>query len=153
MIGLDIKVNQNCNRDLIHKILNGIEFKKYQWHIYADQILYKENKKIKQGIFNSHVLSGEEFAKSISRKGYWFIFVDVKAYKVGCEGNEINNFKDYINSNCELVFLCTDSIYVEIYCKDKNLLETIYNNCASDDFDSVQYISYDEALGRNLIAF
>lgn len=152
MIGLDIKVNNEYN-SYLHKMLNGIDFLKYQWQIYADQIFYKENGNLDQGIFNACVLSGEEFIKCISRNSYWFIFVDIKAYKVGSESAEIETFEDFISSDCELVLLCTDSSYIEIYCKDKEILDMIYNNCTGDEFDKVQYVSCDEASGRGLIAF
>jgi hypothetical protein len=153
MIGLDITLSKKNYKNLIHKILNGIDLLNYKWYIYEDQILYDENGEIKQGIFNADVLSGEEFVKCISRRGYWFVFVDIKAYKIGNKSVVIETFKDFLSSDCELVILCIDSTYVSIYCKNRNILDIIYNNCANCEFEKVCYISYDEALGRELIAF
>lgn len=152
MIGLDIRVKNEYNIYL-HKILNGIDLLEYRYEIYADQIYYIKNGETREGIFNDDVLSGEDFIKCISINSYWFIFVDIKAYKVGNASTKIETFEDFLNSNCELVFLCTDSSYIEIYCKDKEILNKIYHNCIGDEFDKVQYVSCDEASGRCLIAF
>lgn len=153
MIGLDIRVNSEHFEDLLPEMLNKIDLLKYQWQIIQDQIIYYENDRIMQGIFNADFLSGEEFEKCIARKGYYFIFVDLKAYKARSKIIDIETFEDFMNSDCELVFMCYDTVYIEIYCKDMEILNIIYDNCTNNNFDKVQYISCDEAAGKRLIAF
>lgn len=38
---------------------------------------------------------------------------------------EIENYEDFIQSNCEMVVLMCDAYYVEIYCKNKEWLQTL----------------------------
>jgi hypothetical protein len=152
MICLDIRV-KNEYSNYLYKILNGINLLNYVWEINTDDFLYSENGDLKENFFGSNVLSGEEFFKCISRDSYYMIFVDIKAYPVGNESIEFETFDDFLRSNCELVLLCTDSIFIEFYCKDRDILDKVYNNCITDEFEEVQYKSVADAAGRNLIAW
>jgi len=89
-------------------------------------------------------LHGEEFFKSISRDNYYLIFVDIKAYPADSERVEIKTFEDYSNSNCEIVLLCTDSIFIEFYSKDKTVLDKVYNNGLENDFEKATYKSAED---------
>jgi hypothetical protein len=81
------------------------------------------------------------------------IFVDIKVYPVGKDRASISTFKDFMESNCEIVFLCVDSGFVEIYYKDRKVLDTIHNNCTGEEFLKVEYITEEKASGRTMIAF
>ena len=152
MIGLDIRV-KNEYSNYLYKIFNEIDFLNYVWKINTDDFLYLEDGNKKEDFFKSNVLSGGEFFKSISRDSYYMIFTDIKAYHIGNDCSEIKTFKDFLESNCELALLCTDSTFIEFYCKDKDILEKVYNNCMNNNFEHVKYVTIEEALERNLIAW
>lgn len=39
------------------------------------------------------------------------------------------------------MILCTDSAFIEFYCKDRDVLDKVYNNCIRNGFQKVQYKS------------
>jgi len=152
MIGLDIKV-KNEYSNYLYKIFNGIDLKKYIWEINADDFLYSDNGDIKQNLFGSNVLKGEEFLNRISRESYYMIFTDIKAYPIGKERMEIKTLEDFSKSNCEVVLLCTDSIFIEFYSKEEQILEKVYKNCTRENFEKVEYLSIEDVLSRSFIAW
>lgn len=152
MIGLDIKVKNGYN-NYLYKIFDGIDLLNYSWEIITDDIIYTENEDLKQGLFGTDVLNGEKFFKCISRDSYYMIFVDIKAYPVSSERIEIKTFEDFSKSNCKMVLLCVDSEYIKFYCKDITVLDKVYNNCTGKDFEKVQYLSIEDASGKEFIAW
>ncbi|WP_158408364.1 DUF2691 family protein [Desulfosporosinus fructosivorans] len=115
--------------------------------------MYPENGDIKQNLFGVNVLSGKKFFKCISRDSYYMIFADIKAYPIGNERAEIKTFEDFLESSCEMVFMCTDSIFIEFYSKDRKVLDKVYNNCIGNDFEKVVYKTAADVSGRGFIAW
>ena len=152
MIGLDIEV-KNGYSNYLYKIFNGIVFLNYMWEINTDDFLYTENGEIKQNFFGAYLLNGEEFLKCISRGSYYMIFTDIKAYPLGKESIKIKTFEDFLESSCEMVLLCTDSVFIEFYSKVRDILDKVYNNCIGNEFEVVVYKSVADVSGRNLIAW
>lgn len=152
MIGIDIKV-KNGYSNYLNKILNGINLLNYVWKINADDFLYFENDELKEDFFGADVLNAEEFIKCISRDSYYMIFSDIKAYPLGNERIEIKTFKDFLRSSCEMVILCTDSSFIEFYCKKRSILDRVYNNCITNGFEKVEYKSAADVSERSLIAW
>lgn len=152
MIALDISV-KNENNNYLSKIFRGINLLKYEWEIIHEDFRFYENGESKEKLFDIDVLSGEEFLKCISRDKYYMIFVDIKAYPIKSKRAEINTFKDFLDSNCELVFLCTDSGFFEFYCKDRKILDKVHINCIYNGFEKAKYKSMIDVSERNLIAW
>ncbi len=152
MIALDINVKNEKNNYLC-KIFSGVDVLQYEWEIIYEDFQFYENGKRKEKLFEIDILSGEEFLKCISRDKYYMIFVDIKAYPINSKRAEINNFKDFLESKCEIVFLCTDSGFIEFYCKDNDILDIVYNNCIDNEFEKVQYRSITDVSERNLVAW
>ncbi len=154
MIGLDIRV-KNGYSNYLSKIFKGLNLLNYIWEINADDFLYTQNDDKEEGFFGADILNGEEFFRCISRDSYYMVFADIKAFPLGLGhgGIKINSFKDFLESNCEIVLLCTDSMYIEFYSKSRKLLDKVYNNCIGANFEKVEYRSVDEVSGRNLVAW
>lgn len=158
MIGLDIKVKNGYN-NYLYKIFNGIDLSNYLWEINTDEIYYDEDGQKKEQLFGTDIIGGKEFVKYISKNSYYIIFADIKAYPFNNEnslGNEhvkINTLDDFLNSNCQIVLLCTDCTFIEFYCKDRDILDKVYNNCIGDDFEKTEYKSVAEVSKRVLIAW
>ncbi|MEA4828105.1 MAG: DUF2691 family protein [Clostridium sp.] len=152
MIGLDIKV-KNGYSNYLNKILDGINLFNYIWEINADDFLYSDNGEVKEDFFGADILNAEGFIRCISRDSYYMIFADIKAYPLGSERAEIETFKDFLRSSCVMVILCTDSSFIEFYCKDRRILDQVYNNCINSGFEKVEYKSADDVSERSLIAW
>ena len=78
--------------------------------------------------------------------------MDINAYPVGAKVSGIQTYSDFENSECQLVYMCMDSVYVEIYCKNDAVLRQIKGNCEKNKF-AVAQIEYEDAAKRRLAAF
>lgn len=152
MVGLDIRVKNQYDKYL-YKILNGIKFSSYTWQINYEDFLCLENGAIRETFFGANIMNGDDFFKCISRDSYYMIFADIKAYPINKELTEIKTFKDFVESDCEFILLCTDTSYIEFYCKDKSLLDKVYNNCIGEEFEKVEYRHQKDVCERSLSAW
>lgn len=142
MIGLSIRVKNEPDR-FLSKIFHGIDLTKYIWEINEDDIMYTENNKHMQGLFENDVMSGEEFFKCISKESYYLIFADIKAYLTGSNCVEINTYNDYLASDCQIILLCADSTFIDFYSKDIEILDQVHKNCVYNNFEQITIITED----------
>ncbi len=133
MIGLSIIVPNNSNRYLF-EILKDIELLNYKWAISADEVLYVENGIEKNSLFEDDIIDGEKLLQCIVKEDYYLIFADIKGYKLNGDISEVETYSDYLQSDCEFILLCTDSKFIDFYCKDKNNLKVVYDNCLRNHF-------------------
>jgi len=180
LIGVAFEV-ENKYSNYLKRIFASIDMSAYYWEIVSDQILYEENGKTEQGLFNACIneevekssqfepnidkhtkesvynkgvfIDGKSFANAIERDSYYFIFSDLKAYSNKKKWGNIETYEDFIDSYCEMIFLCVDSMFIEIYCKDERILQIIYDNCKKNNFNSIKYLVDSEAKQKSLIAF
>jgi hypothetical protein len=149
MICLDIIVENKYDKYL-SKIFNGIDLNNYNWQIEFDDIFYTTNGKVQDRFFPESNLNGEEFGKYISRENYYLVFAEIKAFPKGSECTKINTFKEFLDSNCEIAFLCIDSIYIEFYCKNNIIIEIVHNNCMRYGIKEAKYRTISDVLERNI---
>ncbi|MGF7059032.1 DUF2691 family protein [Brassicibacter mesophilus] len=142
----------NAYGDFIWKVLKDIDIIKYHWHIDSDEI-YKviDDEMIDDNLFNSDrigslVLSGIEFKSHIFNHIYYAIFGEFKAFPQHSQISIVNTYEEFLRSDCEIVLLIVDNIYYDVYCKNKNYLEIIYQNAINNNFENITYI--DENDGR-----
>jgi hypothetical protein len=65
----------------------------------------------------------------------------------------MQTYEEYMNSDCQIVLLCIDSAYIDFFCKDESILEVVYKNCLSNDYENIKVLSELEAENHYLIAF
>lgn len=152
MVGIDFKV-PNKYGNYLHQILYDVDLLNYKWGIYTDDFIYYEDGKMIDGIFNGNYLTGEEFRDCISKDEYYMIFADIKAYPIDSNPIKIEKFKDFLESDCEFIILCSDSSFTEFYCKDKDILNKVYNNCVNNCFENIEYITIENAMDRNMFVW
>lgn len=95
-------------------------------------------------------MNGKEFSKCISYSDYYLIFADIHAYPLKGKVKTIETYQDFLVSDCDLVFLCADSEFVEVYCKNKKTLQRIVENCEKYKFKTTE-ISLESAYTRRLM--
>ncbi|MEG1798171.1 MAG: DUF2691 family protein, partial [Clostridium sp.] len=102
-----------------------------------DEIYLKDGKEL----FEEKQVTGKDFLNKITQIDYSIIFANIKAYPEKNISSEINNYEDYLNSRCELIILCYDVFYYEVYSKSENIIEVIKTNCIKNGFREVEYIT------------
>jgi hypothetical protein len=88
-----------------------------------------------------NVIDGGLLEGTLKSNKYYVIFADLKAYPKDKNISDIDSYEEFLNSDCQLVLLVVDCSYITIYCKDKEKLESIYQNAKIKEFDDVQYIT------------
>ena len=156
MVGLDIEVKNEYD-SYLKKIFQSLNLKMYDWEIFMDETICCENGKLTNGLFKPHLhnknfLNGNDFDKLISKNSYYMIFVDIHAYPRNAKRTNIRKYQDFVESECQIILMCVDVSFIEIYCKDKEILNVIYENCKEHKFDSVKFVSMEQAKNRGVRA-
>lgn len=128
---------------ILKSIFQEIEIQKYNWSITNDQAWKVDG----ENLFESRDYSGKEIKEIILEPTKLVMLLTMKAF-IG-KTCVIENYDDYINSNCVMVIFFVDATWIEVYCKDMNLLETIKKNITNSNFKNIEYIT-DENDGRTV---
>jgi len=120
MIGIEFKRENKYGNFLIH-LLNNIEFSEYNF-FFTEQEMYYIN------AFDD-VIQGEKFKKIlVENTDYYVIFLNMQVYLKDNKMTIIEEYTDFLESDCELMILINDAVNVEIYFKDNNLKKQILKN-------------------------
>ncbi|MDD3392504.1 MAG: DUF2691 family protein [Bacilli bacterium] len=135
MNGIKFKIpNKYCN--YLYEILMGIDFEDSFWKI-EDEEVYKDDG---GDLFCTINYNNNDFKQLISTNIYYTIFLKLQLYMEKESNYSINNFNDFLNSDCELILFITDNEYVEIYSKNSNMLNIIMNNAKLCNFSNIEMI-------------
>ncbi len=135
MYGIRFEIN-NAYDNFLEKILNKINILEYNWQILHDDV-FDENNQYK---FNKEYYKGNEFSELIKGNKYYIISLKLAAYKKTCY-KEINNYEGFEKSEARLFIKIIDNIFVDVYAKEKSLLDIIINNLKSNMISNIEYIS------------
>ena len=108
---------------ILKDLLEPLTFENYDFYIFEDEIIKDDENWILP-----KVISGRAFRKLISESSYLVIFVHLQVYKKGAKYKPIKDYQDFINSNCDIVFLLSDNSFVEIYAKEVQIIQTLADN-------------------------
>lgn len=126
----------NQYNNYLFTIFSSVNCEDYQWFITEDEIYTKTANQLSP-LFEKKELSGFNFLQLIKDNLYYLIFINIQAYKKENTAAPIffKNYQEFYNSDCNLILLCTDSIYFDIYCKNIDILENIAERCRNHFLD------------------
>lgn len=134
---------------LIYDILKPVCIESYNWFIGADQINIVENNCLSNNtLFEQQIIDGCHFYHKIKDNVYYVIFTELKAFPKDDDIDEIVSYDDFIKSKCEIIVLISDCCFVDIYCKDDNLIKKIFENAKIQGYENISYIN-DKNDSRN----
>lgn len=139
---------ENKVDNFLYKILNNLPSQDYKWRVTENEVYtkYKENEKfVFDDFFDKKLYSSEEFIKKI-KKDCYLVFCNIQMYKKDSIINEIKTINDFYKSDCELILLVTDNIYVEVYSKNEDYLSIIKNNLLKSEITKWEYKDIDKRL-------
>lgn len=108
----------------------------YEWYVDDVELNYRP--------FRSGKYSGIKFCNALDSLSN-LSFVRIRRYPIGAFVERIDEYTDYIESDCDLLLLYFDGGFFEIYAKDKNLIRAIFNFCADNGVEDLEYINDDAA--------
>lgn len=149
MIG--IKFTATSSDDLLCKIFDKIDVKKYSWQIIKDQ-----EEVIKCGdtkdFFETDSYSGLEFYKCIQNKHY-VIFLKTQAFFSKKKSASIRTYADFLKSECQLLLLVYDCEYIEVYAREESILRKIYENAISYNYENIECIETSSQMRKDFNIF
>lgn len=125
------------------EILKPIDFLKYTWYVDQDEILFfnKKEGKVFNNFFTRDIFTGEEFKKCITKDNYFICSVNIQAYPIDDPKDNILSYDDFKKSKCEILLLCVDSKYVELYSKNDIFIKRLFHMCMQNEYQNVEYIT------------
>lgn len=121
MIGIEFEYNINYT-NIFKTLLKNINLDNYEWEIAELDACTKNGKDISQ-MFSNDI---RKIVKS--KEDYMTMFANIRVYPQRSEISSIDNYEDFVNSECELIILIYDVGEFEIYFKKNELKEQILKN-------------------------
>ncbi|QWH18265.1 DUF2691 family protein [Bacillus mycoides] len=123
--------------NLLWKVLKPIDITVFDWQAVGREEAYIIiGNELGPELFSEdkEIIEGSELKKQI------------KAYPKGEELGEIETYEEFKESKCEVVVLVADGDYIQIYAKNQEEIEMMYENALNQGF-YVEYIT-DKNDGR-----
>lgn len=138
--GVEFEILQQ-NANVLWQMLNCINIEDCEWYAVDGQ---EEvwNEKGNEDFFKTQHFSGKDFAQKV-KSNHKIIFLKLQAYFLDGIFSDVQTYEEFLKSNCQIIVLVTDCEYVEIYCKDINLLNQLYHHALSQEYKNVRYITDD----------
>ena len=109
----------------LRDLFDGINYLEYNWYFSEQDIFFSV---IKKSRFLK-VTSGKLFAKILnSGKKYLILMANIQVFDTKSNIRRIKDYEDFINSDCKLVILVSNTTDYEIYFKDNELKSIILSN-------------------------
>lgn len=134
--------DRNSSNHSLGDILKPIPCPLYKWAIGCTEIhLYKEDAMNDGFLFSEqNVLNGSELERAVNDQAYLAVCAELKAFPITAAVMDIVDYEEFVNSECEIVVLLVDCSYVDIYCKNTELIEDVYHYVHQKGYTDIEYI-------------
>lgn len=122
--GIEFKINIQ-HKDILNEILKDISLDDYDFYISEDEVICNNGKAQMQIPKKG---DGKLFENLAIYIPYYVNFINLRAYKKGQEDDQVNNYSEFVNSECQFIILIVDGQYLEIYAKSDNLILQFIKN-------------------------
>lgn len=149
--GVSFEIPNNYG-NYLKDILKPIDIAAFDWQIGSGESYAVIWGRVDKELFPSekNIIEGSELKNRIETNKHYLVSVDLQAYRHN-EVGRVETFEDFIVSNCQLVLLVVDTIYVTIYCKNQDTIQLLINNARACGFEDIEYIT-DENDGRTRLS-
>ncbi len=148
MIGIRFKIKNEYNT-FLNKILSHIDTDNFQWIVAESEVYFQKGLEL----FDKQVYTNSEFQELIKYENYYTVFCNIQLYNKEDEIYEIHNYEEFLKSKCVLVLFITDNEFVEIYMKNKKLLEILKNNASANHFSEIELIPSNGKIKKSFSAY
>lgn len=138
--GIRFKI-PNTYGHFLADMLSPVDIHAYSWFVSGEESYRVKNGELDQPLFpEESEVDGETFSHLIHQDEHYLIFANLKAFSKGTI-KDIETYEVFRESHCELALLIVDSTFVDIYCKDEPLLESLYQHTLTCGFEDVSYLT------------
>jgi hypothetical protein len=141
----------NAYGNYLSDILEPIPFNCYQWAVDDDEIhMLKDNEFTNEFLFNDEdrIISGEKLYDSSKNNTYYMIFITLRAFRKDGIIKSVSNYKEFLESDCQIILAVFDCSEVMFWCKDSQLVSKMFNYALSKGYENVNYISEEDLIAR-----
>ncbi|WFR61687.1 DUF2691 family protein [Paenibacillus amylolyticus] len=133
----------NAYGRFLGEILRPMGVSNYDWFIGGEESYFIEDDTLGDELFPDMIIgmNGEELQQIIDNNEYYLIFANLKAFPKAVKITDVITYEDYMLSDCQVVLLVIDSIYVTVYCKDLQKVEELYNHISRQGFEFLEYLT------------
>ncbi|WP_223643477.1 DUF2691 family protein [Planococcus sp. 4-30] len=134
------------------EILKPIDITAFDWQIGSGESYTVIDEQLDEELFSNerNIIEGAGLKNRIEANRYYIIFTDLQAFPKN-EVTRVETFEEFLESDCQLVLLVVDCIYVTIYCKNQESIELLNKNAIACGFEEIEYIT-DENDGRTRLS-
>lgn len=137
--GVSFKITPKMDNTDLPSILRSVKIDQYKWYNIVDQSeVWFDGEK--ENPFDKDYYSGIEFSEVI-QKNHYIIFLKLQAYFQDGKFGNIHTYEDFLKSDCQILLIINDCEFVDIYCKDILLVNSIYKNAAICGFKDIEFIT------------
>lgn len=136
--GISFKISQ-LTENILYQIFGNIDVNKYNWYNIEGQNEVWD-RGMNKVLFDRKFYDGKDMSECIKIKHY-IIFLKLQAYDEYGEYYDIHSYEEFKKSDCKMLLLINDCEFVEIYSKESEIIEIIYNNALINNFKNIQYIT------------
>ncbi|WP_454016028.1 DUF2691 family protein [Bacillus sp. Marseille-Q7846] len=149
--GIFVEVSNEYD-NLLWKVLKPINIASFNWRVGNEEFYLIARGGLDEALFPEEpsVVEGLDLKNLVEGNIYYLIFADLKAYPKGEIAIDIETYEEFKESKCEVVVLVADGDYIQIYVKDQEAIEMMYENALTQGF-YVEYIT-DENDGRTCLS-
>ena len=128
MFGYKFEIEESCN-NFLNVLLSNIDLNEYYVLVKEDETLPRDSISLEcNSLFSKNIYKYQDFYDELKDRKYYPIFMRLDFSKAPIEDEERLSPLECLQSSIELIILVTDSIYGEVYCRDKKLLAKIFLN-------------------------
>ena len=136
--GLSFNISQE-KTDVLFQILKCIEHKEYCWYTVLEQNEVWDGS-YKNDFFKSYYYDKKTFFEHIKSEHH-IVFLKLQGYHNLNNAFNLHTYKEFCESDCQLMLLIYDCEYVEIFAKDLVVIDAIYSNALNNGFLEIEYIT------------
>ena len=145
--GISFIITQGRER-MLWDILNNIDVVKYNWRNITSQQEAWIKKGEEEFLPNAFYEGG--LLKQCIMQEHYIIFLKLEAYLGEIGDADISTYEEFLKSDCQILLLIYDCEFVEIYAKEQNVVEALYETARYNDFKDIGYIT-DETDKRKVM--
>ncbi len=136
MLGISFKISNKYDI-ILYKILENIKLEnQYICKIKEEEVLGESG----DCFFNGTIYKWGDFETVIKNKKHYPIFLNLQIYCNSNDSQKISNYKEFLDSDCQLILFITDNEYVEVYAKNLDNLDLINKNAIKYNFKDIKFI-------------
>lgn len=136
--GVSFEIPQKAT-DSLWEILRVVDIYKYFWYVIEDQTEVWDSS-YENDFFRQRCYAGKNFAKCI-QQDHHIIFLKLQAYLLPHAFQNVLSCEEFMAGDCQLVMLIHDCENVEVYIKDRSVLDSVFNRANALGYYNVNFIT------------